>query len=76
MSERRWFRPAGLFYIPVSAPAWALTLAALLFCAWIFRAVDARSHSVSDTLIGVFPYAAPALLALYVIAMRTSDPPR
>jgi hypothetical protein len=72
---RRWFRPAGLFYVPVSAPGWALTAAALVFCAWNFRAVDARSHSVSDTLIGVFPYAAPALLALYVIAMRTSDPP-
>jgi hypothetical protein len=34
--------------------------------------VDARAHSVTDTLYGIFPYVAPTLLGLYVLALRTS----
>ena len=67
-----WFRRAGPFYLPVALPGVMATLATLVFCLWAFVAVDSRSHSASDTLIGVFPFAAPALIALYVLAMRTS----
>lgn len=75
MQELRWFREHGLFYVPISAAGALVTVLAAIFCVWIFVAVDSRSHSVSDTLIGVYPYILPTLLALYVIAMRTSRAP-
>jgi len=68
----RWFERVGLLFLPVAWPGWAATVATLVFCGWSFVAVDARSHSASDTLIGVYPFAAPALIALYVLAMQTS----
>jgi hypothetical protein len=74
MKSPRWFRPAGPLYLPVSIPGWLLTAAALAFCVWISLAVDRRWHSAGETLIGVFPYAAPTLVGLYVIALCTSGP--
>lgn len=41
---------------------WLATLAALAFCANVFIVIDSHSHSVSDTLYGVFPYWAPTFL--------------
>jgi len=74
MKSPRWFRPAGPLFLPVSIPGWLLTAATLAWCIWIFLAVERRWHSVSGTLIGALPYAAPALLGLYVIALCTSGP--
>jgi hypothetical protein len=67
----RWFRPLGPFFYPISAAGWIATLFALAFCTRIFLFVDHRSHSVTDTLYGIFPYWGPALLALAWIADRT-----
>lgn len=67
----RWFRPAGLLFVPVSLIGWLFTAGALAFCAQVFWFVDSRSHSVSDTLYGVFPFWAPTLLALAWLADRT-----
>lgn len=67
----RWFKPLGLAFYPASAIGWILTLLALAFCAQIFLFVDHRSHSVTDTLYGIFPYWGPTLLALAWIADRT-----
>ena len=66
----RWFKPAGILFIPVSALGWLVTVLAFLFCAQVFWFVDAHSHSVTDTLYGVFPFWAPPLLALAWIADR------
>src|SRR5438093_1438953 len=46
----------GWFYRPVGGQDVAMVAPALLFCAQVFLAVDRRSHSVSDTLYGVFPF--------------------
>ncbi len=54
--KRSWFRPLGWVYWPVSLPAWLLTAFVLALCVWVFLAVDRNSHSVSDTLIGTFPW--------------------
>ena len=70
--NRIWFREFGLLYLPVSIPGWLATLVAVAFCVHIFLFVDSRSHSVADTLYGVFPYVTPTLLGLYVLALRTS----
>ena len=32
-----------------------------VFCTQVFVAVQRRSHSVSDTLYGVFPFVVPCL---------------
>ncbi|HTO74039.1 MAG TPA: hypothetical protein VMJ30_09470 [Gemmatimonadales bacterium] len=66
---RVWFRPWGWVYRPVSLPG---SLLALGFGVQAFLAVDRHSHSVSDTLYGVFPYVVPFLMPLYWVASRTS----
>ena len=68
-----WFKRLGWFYLPVSLPGAVITMAALAFCAQVFLAVDRKSHSVSDTLYGVFPFFVCVFLLLDWIAKRTSD---
>lgn len=41
----------------------------------IVLAVDRHSHSVSDTLYGVFPYVVPTLILLNWVASKTADRP-
>lgn len=67
----RWFKPAGIVFIPVSAAGWYIAILAAAFCAQVFLFVDAHSHSATDTRLGVFPFWVPALLALAWIADRT-----
>jgi hypothetical protein len=52
----------GWFYIPRSPLALAIAAVMLAFCAQVFLAVDHHSHSVSDTLYGVFPFWATTFL--------------
>ena len=73
--QRRWFARWGWTYRPASWPGVALTLAAAAFCVNVFAAVDRHSHSVSDTLYGIFPYVVPCLILLHWAASRTSDRP-
>jgi hypothetical protein len=67
-----WFRRIGWFPVPVSAAGAVVTLGALAFCAQVCVAVDRQSHSVSDTLYGVYPFIVPTLLLLDWVASRTS----
>lgn len=50
------FTPFGPLRRPVSAIGWLITIAALAFMIQVFVAIDARSHSNSDTLYGIFPF--------------------
>jgi len=70
--KTQWFKRLGWFYLPVSLPGVIVTLIALAFCVRVFLAIDRKSHSVSDTLYGVFPYFACCFLLLDWIAGRTS----
>lgn len=72
--RRPWFRALGWTYRPVAWQGYALCLIGLAFCVQAFLAVDRHSHSASDTLYGVFPYAVPAFLLLHWIASKTSRP--
>lgn len=67
-----WFKPFGLIFRPVSTVGWILSLLGLAFCAHIFLFIDGKSHSVSDTFYGVFPYWVPTFLVWVWIAGRTS----
>ena len=42
----------------------------MLLC--VFLAVDRHSHSVTDTLYGLFPYVVPSLMVLNWVASRTA----
>ncbi len=66
-----WFKPVGPVFYPASIAGWILTLIAVAFCGHVFLFVDHRSHSVTDTLYGIFPCWGPTLLALAWIADRT-----
>ena len=66
-----WFKPIGPLFVPISVGGWLITLAAFAFCAQVFWAIDRHSHSVSDTLYGIYPFWLPTLLALAWIADRT-----
>lgn len=66
-----WFRPWGWFFRPVALPGIVAVLAAFAFCLQVFIAVDRHSHSVSDTLYGIFPYFALTFLLLDWIAARS-----
>jgi len=68
-----WFKPWGWIYRPVSVTGWLAVAVTLLFFLNTFVAVDRHSHSVSDTLYGIFPYWVPALIILVWLASRTSE---
>ena len=70
-----WFKPWGWIYRPTSWQGFLACLVALAFCVQVFIAVDRNSHSVSDTLYGIFPYIVPCLVILYWVASKTSNPP-
>jgi hypothetical protein len=57
----------------MSVPGAIVTVGALAFCVQVFLAVDRHSHSVSDTLYGVYPFIIPTLLLLDWVASRTCE---
>lgn len=69
----KWFRPWGWIYRPISWQGVVLILLTAAFCIQVFVAIDSRSHSVSDTLYGIFPYIVPSLLVLDWVASKTSE---
>ncbi|MGD0615822.1 MAG: hypothetical protein ABSA69_10330 [Verrucomicrobiota bacterium] len=71
--KTKWFNRWGWIYYPVSVPGAVLVLAALAFCAQVFWAVDRKSHSVSDTLYGIFPFFVCTFFLLDWVASRTSS---
>jgi hypothetical protein len=50
-----------------------VTLLGIAFSVHIFVVVDSHSHSVSDTLYGIFPYLVPAWILVYWVASKTAS---
>ena len=69
---RVWFRPWGWTHRPVSWQGIFISTLVIVFCVQVFVAVDRQSHSVSDTLYGVFPYIVPSLMLWNWVASKTS----
>lgn len=69
--KAKWFREWGWFYAPVGVAGWILLLLTVLFCIQVFAVIDRHSHSVSDTLYGIFPFWVGAWTVLGWIASRT-----
>jgi hypothetical protein len=70
--QRRWFKPWGWIYHPSSLEGALVTVLAVLFCVNVFVAIDRHSHSVSDTMYGIFPFWVPTLMLLNWVASKTS----
>jgi hypothetical protein len=68
-----WFRRHGWFLVPASITGALIWLVAILFCLSVFQAIDRHSHSVSDTLYGVFPFFACTFLLLDWVGRRSSE---
>ena len=71
--KKAWFREWGWVYYPIAWQGIVLVVLIVAFCVQVFLAVDRHSHSVSDTLYGIFPYVVPSLLVLNWIASKTSE---
>ena len=78
--RRYWFRPKRFWHIfaayyPSSWQGWLVV--AILASVFIltFLHVDAASHSISDTLIGMAPYTIIMLLVLDLFCLRTGEYP-
>lgn len=69
----QWFVRWGWVFRPASPAGWIALTLTILFCVQVFVAVDRQSHSVSDTLYGVFPYLACSFLLLDWLASRTGS---
>ena len=67
-----WFKKFGWIYLPVSIIGWVIWLFGLALSVNIFLAIDRHSHSVSDTLYGIFPYFTCILLLINWVAENTS----
>jgi len=71
--KKPWFKKAGWIFLPTTVSGAIVTALFLLFCTHIFIVIDGRSHSVSDTLYGIFPFVVPAFLLYLWIGSQTSD---
>jgi hypothetical protein len=69
----KWFKKWGWIHRPSNIIGWILTIITLFLICWVFAAVDRKSHSASDTLIGLFPWAWIFLATLNWVASKTSD---
>lgn len=67
-----WFKKTGWVYIPISWEGFIIAAVFIFFCVHIFLFVDGKSHSVSDTFYGIFPYIVPAFLIYIWIAAEKS----
>jgi hypothetical protein len=74
--KTEWFKRRGWFYLPVTVPGFAIVVGTLAFCANVFWAVDRRSHSLADTLYGIYPFFVSTFFLLDWVARRTSDDSR
>ena len=66
-----WFRQWGWVHRPISWQGVLATLLLVIFWVQVFIAVDRNSHSVSDTLYGIFPFFACSFLLYDWIARHT-----
>jgi hypothetical protein len=51
-----WFKRSGIFFIPVSIIGWIILICGLIAAVYVFKDIDSRSHSASDTLINFVFY--------------------
>ena len=75
-----WFKPARFWkwfaaYYPVTWQGWVVSVLAVVLLIKIFIFVDSRSHSVSDTLLGIAPWFIAIGLAFDMMCFRKGEYP-
>lgn len=71
LMKNKWFKKIGWIHLPMSFAGYIIYILAIIFLFTVFTAVDRNSHSVSDTLYGIFPYFIPTFLFVEWIASKT-----
>ncbi len=67
------FYKRGIIHMPKSISGYIICAFAVIFLVSVFLAVDKESHSISDTLYGIFPYFVSTFLLVEWFASNTSD---
>lgn len=67
-----WFVPLDWSYLPASWQGWLTYIPFVAFLVMTFLAVDRNSHSVSDTLLGIFPFWVSAAVVMHWLASHKS----
>ena len=67
-----WFKPAGLFYLPVHPMGYLVTFLAVIFLIPVYTALSRNGHSVSDDLYHFFVYTTCTAFWWKWIAEKTS----
>ncbi len=80
MHTKYWFRPARFwkwfaFYYPASKEGWLVTIFLFAMAAALFRFVDSRSSSVSDTFLGFAPWFIALALVFDLLCFRRGEYP-
>jgi len=76
-TSQAWFcaKKFGYGWRPVAWQGWLLLLMYVVYLTGTFIRVDSHSHSVSDTLIGIFPRFVLATILLIWICVKTGEKP-
>ena len=78
MEKKLWFKRKtyGWGWTPVSFEGWLVLLIYAAVNIWIFRNLDALSHSGSDTLIAFAPRFLALAAILYFICIYKGEKPK
>lgn len=64
------FKKRDWFYLPASLPGFVIALILFVHTLWVAKVIDATSHSVSDTLYSLFPFACCTFLVYEWLAKK------
>ena len=67
-----WFASGGAWRRPVAWQGWLVLLATLALLVATFAAVDSRSHSASDSVLGSLPVLAVVFALASLLVNRTT----
>jgi hypothetical protein len=68
-----WFRQVGIFYIPIHAFGYLVTLIAIAFVVNVAMAILRTGHSISDDLFHLFVYLTCTAFWWKWVADKTSE---
>lgn len=66
------YRKSKIIHTPASVGGYVIDLLAMLFVLTVIIAANQNSHSVSDMLYAIFPYAVPTFLLREWLASKLS----
>ncbi len=69
----KFFRTTKFIHLPISMAGYLIWFIGLAFLITVFISIDKGSHSVSDTIYGIFPFFASVFLLIEWFTSKTSD---